>query len=88
MNGKTSEAEQAALTRRMLQLAREAGNIPAEPTDETEWADWVNNADAPTRMAHPKHYWSVTPEGELTQFFWDEMTVSREEYVEASGESQ
>jgi hypothetical protein len=81
-----SQAEQAALMRKMLQIAKDAGNIAAEPADDTKWAEWVNNADAPTRMTHPHHYWYVKPEDEPATFFWDEEPVSRQEYAEGTGE--
>jgi hypothetical protein len=58
-----SEAEQGALMRRTLDLAKDAGNIPPEPAEDSEWATWIDTADQPTRMAHPQHYWHVQPEG-------------------------
>jgi hypothetical protein len=46
----------------------------------------MNTADHATRMADPRHYWHVQPEGDPPQFFWDEKTVSREEYLAATGD--
>ena len=60
--------------------------LEAEPADDAEWAEWMNTADHPTRMAHPRHYWHVQPEGDPPQFFWDEKTVSRDEYLAATGD--
>jgi hypothetical protein len=56
-----------------------------EPQEDNEirWR-WFNEADAETRQANPKYYWAMREEGSPAQYFWDEMEVSKEEYLQYS----
>jgi hypothetical protein len=45
---------------------------------------WRGTADAVTRMQYPEEYWCIADD-DWVQYFWAELTVSREEYLANSG---
>jgi hypothetical protein len=45
---------------------------------------WRGIADAVTRMQYPEEYWCIADD-DWVQYFWAEVTVSREEYLANSG---
>jgi hypothetical protein len=44
-----------------------------------------NTCRLSTRRQHPEHYWCAGEDDGSVQYFWDEQTVSREEYLAYSG---
>jgi|SoimicMinimDraft_17_1059745.scaffolds.fasta_scaffold364454_2 predicted patatin/cPLA2 family phospholipase len=43
------------------------------------------DADVATRKEHPEYYWCVGFDDGSARYYWNEQTVSRAEYLDASG---
>jgi hypothetical protein len=51
----------------------------------TLWG-WLDTANADTRKANPHYYWGRRFADAPTRYYWDEQSVSREEYATNMGD--
>ena len=59
---------------------------PEPPKGSEAWCRWLDAADAITRKANPGYYWGVRSADAPTRYYWDEQSVSREEYAASMGD--
>ena len=56
------------------------------PKGSEAWCRWLDTANADTRKANPHYYWGRRFADAPTRYYWDEQSVSREEYATNRGD--
>ena len=59
---------------------------PEPPKGSEAWCRWLDTANADTRKANPHYYWGRRFADAPTRYYWDEQSVSREEYATNMGD--